>query len=52
MRRPAPYEEALKAIKVPVLVTHGVDDQVCLLGLAKYVVKTVPHYRRREHDAG
>ncbi len=43
MRRPAPYEEALKAIKVPVLVTHGVDDQVCLLGLAEYVVKTVPH---------
>jgi non-heme chloroperoxidase len=41
MKRPAPYEDTLKAIKVPVLVTHGVEDQVVLLGLAKYVVKTV-----------
>ena len=43
MNRPAPYEEALKAIKVPVLVTHGVEDQIVRLSLAKYVVKTVPH---------
>lgn len=43
MKRPAPYEEALKAIKVPVLVTHGVEDQIVRLSLAKYVVKTVPH---------
>jgi non-heme chloroperoxidase len=43
MDRPALYEEALKAIKVPVLVTHGVEDQVVLLALAKYVVQTVPH---------
>lgn len=35
-KRPAPYEEALKAIKVPVLVTHGVEDQVVRLSLAKY----------------
>jgi non-heme chloroperoxidase len=43
MKRLAPYEEALKAIKVPVLVTHGVEDQIVRLSLAKYVVKTVPH---------
>jgi pimeloyl-ACP methyl ester carboxylesterase len=43
MNRPAPYEEALKAIKVPVLATHGVEDKVVLPSLAEYVVKTVPH---------
>lgn len=43
MNRPAFYEEALKAIRVQVLVTHGVEDQIVLLSLAKYVVKTVPH---------
>ncbi len=43
MNRPAPYEGALKAIKVPMLVTHGVEDQNFWLSLAKYVVKTVPH---------
>jgi non-heme chloroperoxidase len=42
-RRPAPYEPALKAIKVPVLVTHGTEDQVCLLALGKYVAATVPN---------
>lgn len=43
MNRPAPYEAALKAIKVPVLVTHGVEDQIVLPSLAKYVVQTVRH---------
>jgi non-heme chloroperoxidase len=43
MERPTHYEETLKAIKVPVLVTHGVEDQNFRLSLAKYVVKTVPH---------
>lgn len=42
MNRPAFYEEALKAIKVPVLVTHGVEDQIVLLSLAEYVLKTAP----------
>lgn len=42
-RRPAPYEPALKAVKVPVLVTHGTEDQVCLLALGKYVASTVPN---------
>jgi pimeloyl-ACP methyl ester carboxylesterase len=42
MNRPAPYEEVLKAIRVPVLVTHGVEDQIVRVSLAEYVVKTVP----------
>ncbi len=45
MKRPALYEETLKAIKVPVLVTHGVEDQVVLPSIAEYVIKTVPHAR-------
>jgi non-heme chloroperoxidase len=43
MNRPASYEEALKAIKVLVLVSHGVEDQIVRPSLAKYVVKTMPH---------
>jgi len=42
MNRPAFYEESLKAIRVPMLVTHGVEDQIVLLSLAEYVLKTVP----------
>ncbi len=56
MKRAAFYEETLKAIKVPVLVTHGVEDRVVRLGLAKYVVETVPHaqasfYKNVGHSA-
>jgi non-heme chloroperoxidase len=42
LRRPAPYEDALKAIKVPTLVTHGVQDRILGIGLGKYLVATVP----------
>jgi pimeloyl-ACP methyl ester carboxylesterase len=42
MNRPATYEETLKSIKVPVLVTHGIKDRVVLPTLAEYVVKSVP----------
>lgn len=42
LRRPAPYEEALKAVKVPTLVTHGVEDRILGIGLGKYLVATVP----------
>lgn len=42
LRRPAPYEEALKQIKVPSLVTHGVQDRVTGIGFGQYYVTTVP----------
>ena len=41
--RPAPYEEALKKITVPVLITHGVEDQVALVLMAHYTASVVPH---------
>ena len=43
LARPAPYEESLKKIKVPVLVTHGVEDQVALIPMARYTATVVPN---------
>ncbi len=45
LRRPAPYEDALKTTNIPVLVSHGTEDQVCLLELGRYVASTVPGAR-------
>jgi len=45
LRRPAPYEAALKAVSVPTLVTHGVEDRVLGIGLGRYLVQTVPGAR-------
>ncbi|MBZ8135213.1 alpha/beta fold hydrolase [Afifella sp. IM 167] len=45
LRRPAPYEEALKAVTVPTLVTHGDDDAILGLGLGEYTAKMVPDAR-------
>lgn len=42
LRRPAPYEPALKGLNIPVLVTHGAEDQITLPSLARYVAETVP----------
>ena len=43
LRRPAPsYEQALKAVTVPTLVTHGVEDRILGIGLGKYLAATVP----------
>jgi pimeloyl-ACP methyl ester carboxylesterase len=49
-RRPAPYEAALKAIKVPTLVTHGALDSICLLALGEYVARTVPNAQASYYD--
>ena len=38
----AAYEQVLRAVKVPVLVTHGEDDQVLTVGMARYTATTVP----------
>lgn len=40
--RSAAYEDTLKKIKVPVLVTHGVEDRVGLLPMARYTAGVVP----------
>ncbi|HEU4345263.1 MAG TPA: alpha/beta hydrolase [Candidatus Binatia bacterium] len=41
--RPAPYEDALKKITVPVLVSHGTKDRVALLPMAHYTASVVSH---------
>jgi pimeloyl-ACP methyl ester carboxylesterase len=43
LRRRAPYEEALKKITVPVLVSHGVEDRVALVSMARYTANVVSH---------
>jgi pimeloyl-ACP methyl ester carboxylesterase len=51
--RPAPYEEALKEITVPVLVSHGTEDRVARVAMVDYTARVVPHARTSiYHDAG
>jgi non-heme chloroperoxidase len=42
LRRPAPYEEVLKAVSIPSLVTHGVEDRILRIDVGKYLVAMVP----------
>jgi non-heme chloroperoxidase len=39
--RPAPYEEALRKIRVPLLVTHGEKDQIVALDVGQYTSSMV-----------
>jgi len=41
--RPAPYENALKKITVPVLVSHGTEDRVALVSMADYTTRVIRH---------
>lgn len=41
--RPALYEDALKKISVPVLVSHGSEDHVALAPMARYTASVVSH---------
>ena len=41
--RPALYEDALKKITVPVLVSHGAEDRVALIPMARYTTSVVSH---------
>jgi pimeloyl-ACP methyl ester carboxylesterase len=43
--RPALYENALKKITVPVLVSHGVEDRVALVAMARYTASVIRHAR-------
>ncbi len=40
--RPAPYEETLRRIKVPVLLTHGDQDQISAVAMSEYTRRMVP----------
>ena len=41
--RPASYADALKKITVSVLVSHGVEDRVALVPMARYTASVVTH---------
>jgi len=45
LKRPEPYEEALRKITVPVLVTHGLEDRVALTTVARYTTSVISHAR-------
>ena len=40
--RATPYEPTLKRLRVPVLVTHGEEDQIVLPPVGRYTLETVP----------
>ena len=50
LKRPEPYEDALKKIAVPVLVSHGRQDRVALLPVAQYTARVVSHARTSFYD--
>ncbi|HSE89932.1 MAG TPA: alpha/beta hydrolase [Candidatus Binatia bacterium] len=50
MARPTPYEEGLKKLKVPVLVTHGLEDRVALIPTAHYTLSVVPKARASSYE--
>jgi pimeloyl-ACP methyl ester carboxylesterase len=45
LKRPEPYEDALKKVTVPVLVTHGLEDRVALTTVAHYTMSVISHAR-------
>ena len=47
--RTSPYDATLKAISVPVLVTHGIEDKAVLLEVGKYTAATVPGAKLSEY---
>jgi non-heme chloroperoxidase len=40
--RPTPYEATLQRLRIPVLVTHGEEDQVVLSAVGRYTLAKVP----------
>ncbi|HET8562867.1 MAG TPA: alpha/beta hydrolase, partial [Candidatus Binatia bacterium] len=48
--RPAPYEDALKKIIVPVLVSHGTEDRVALIPMVGYTVSVVSHAQSSTYE--
>lgn len=43
LRRSTPYDEALRKVKVPVLITHGELDQIVIPAMARYTASVIPH---------
>ncbi len=43
--RPAPYEDALRKVTVPVLVSHGVEDRMALVPMAHYTRRVISLFR-------
>jgi pimeloyl-ACP methyl ester carboxylesterase len=43
LRRTTPYDEALRKVKVPVLITHGEKDQIVIPAMAQYTASVIPH---------
>ena len=51
--RPAPYEDALKKIIAPVLLSHGMEDRVARVAMVDYTLSVVPHAQTSiYHSAG
>src|SRR5215470_8008985 len=44
-------DDILKGLKLPVLVTHGSDDQLVLLAAAKYTAATIPGAKLSVYDS-
>ena len=47
--RPTPYEATLKALKVPVLVTHGIEDKAVVREVGQYTAATVAGAKLSEY---
>jgi pimeloyl-ACP methyl ester carboxylesterase len=45
LKRPELYEEALKKTRVPVLVSHGLEDRVALVAVARYAAGVIAQAR-------
>jgi pimeloyl-ACP methyl ester carboxylesterase len=41
--RSTPYEDALRSLRVPVLVTHGEKDQIVSPSIGRYTASVIPH---------
>lgn len=50
LSRPAPYEDALKKISVPVLISHGTEDRVARISMAGYTARIVKHAQTSIYD--
>jgi non-heme chloroperoxidase len=50
LHRPAAYEATLRKITVPVLVTHGMEDRVALVTMARYTVSVVANAQLSLYD--
>mgnify|MGYP000916273158 CR=1 FL=1 len=42
---PSDYEETAKALRLPVLVTHGAQDEISLPGMAEHAARVIPGAR-------